>query len=90
MPNINAYIEYLQGLELYQRDKPYRCFFPPRDGFGLDKAWVDNLEFEIHLVDITDTRDLDSRVLLENNGFEVLSHASSVAQFDSAEAIQTA
>jgi hypothetical protein len=74
---------YLQNLELYETEKPYWCFLPPREGFDPHEQRVDNLEFERHEVAITDIRGLRDHVSLENYGFQVLSHDTGVSNFTS-------
>lgn len=78
---------YLRNLKLYETEKPFWCFLPPRDGLDPDKERVDNLEFEEQLVIITDLRGLEKTPRLEENGFEVLWHATSVNSFDTKIAI---
>ncbi|KAL5322283.1 hypothetical protein ACEPPN_010255 [Leptodophora sp. 'Broadleaf-Isolate-01'] len=46
MPQVNATLEYLQNLPLYNEEKPYWCFFAPREGYDLNVQRLDNLEFE--------------------------------------------
>lgn len=79
---------YLQDLELYETEKPYWCFLPPKKGFDPDKQRVDNLEFEGHNVAISDIRDLAGDVSLENYGFQVLSHDTEISAFTSADAVE--
>lgn len=79
---------YLQDLELYETEKPYWCFLPPKKGFDPDKQRVDNLEFEGHNVAISDIRGLAGDVSLENYGFQVLSHDTEISAFTSADAVE--
>lgn len=85
MPAVQANIEYLQRLELYQHEKPYWCFLPPHDGFDPDAQRVDNLEWEDHSnITIDDIRESPSRFKIDGCGFEVLDHESAFSKFESA------
>lgn len=80
---------YLQGLELYETEKPYWGFFPPDEGFDPDKQRRDNLEFEGHHVAISDIRGLKGDVSPENYGFQVLSHDTQISALTSADAVES-
>jgi hypothetical protein len=83
MPAVQASLEYLQKLPLYEVEKPYWCFFQPHDGFDPDAQRVDNLEFEGYPgINIEDIRELDSPVKIDDCGFEVLQHQSRFSSFD--------
>ena len=85
MPAVQASIEYLQKLPLYEEEKPFWCFLPPRDGFDPDKQRVDNLEWEEHPnILIRDIRESKSQFKIDDCGFEVLDHQSDIAIFKSA------
>jgi len=85
MPAVKASIEYLQKLPLYEKEKPFWCFLPPRDGFDPDKQRVDNLEWEDHPdILIQDIRDRKSQFKIDDCGFEVLNHRSDISNFKSA------
>jgi hypothetical protein len=87
MPTVQATIEYLQKLPLYEEEKPYWCFLPPKDGFDPDAQRVDNLEFEEHSnIIIQDLRELDEAPKIDDHGFEVLKHESKFILFDHADA----
>ncbi|RDW56346.1 hypothetical protein BP5796_13251 [Coleophoma crateriformis] len=65
MPTLTSSIEYLQGLPLYDVEKPYWCMLTPREGFDPDKQRLDNLEFETrHGITITDIREADEKPTL--------------------------
>lgn len=77
MPDIEAQIEYLQKLELYETEKPYYCMLAPRDGFDPDAQRLDNLEYEVHSnITITDMRKSLADITLEEYGFQVVPHES--------------
>jgi len=85
MPAVQASIEYLQKLPLYETEKPFWCFLPPRDGFDPDKQRVDNLEWEDHSnITIQDIRETKGHFKIDECGFEVLDHRSDVSDFKSA------
>lgn len=87
MPSVQATIEYLQNLPLYEQEKPYWCFLPPSDDFDPDTQRVDNLEFEEHPnIPIQDIRELDVAPRIDDYGFEVLNHESRFMRFDDADA----
>jgi hypothetical protein len=87
MPTVQATIEYLRKLPLYEEEKPYWCFLPPKDGFDPDTQRVDNLEFEEHSnITVQDLRDLDEAPRIGDYGFEVLKHESKFMHFDAADA----
>ncbi|KAL5322242.1 hypothetical protein ACEPPN_010214 [Leptodophora sp. 'Broadleaf-Isolate-01'] len=75
MPQVNATLEYLQNLPLYDVEKPYWCFFAPRDGFDPNLQRLDNLEFEAHEnIPINDLRDLTKKADINECGFQVVPH----------------
>jgi hypothetical protein len=83
MPTVQAGLEYLQKLPLYETEKPYWCFLPPHDGFDPDAQRVDNLEFEDYPgIKIEDIRELSGPVKIDDCGFEVLKHQSRFSSFD--------
>jgi hypothetical protein len=86
MPAVQASIEYLQKLALYDEEKPYWCFLPPSEDFDPDAQRVDNLEFEDYPdIQIEDIRELSEAPKIDDSGFEVLSHQSKFSSFDQAE-----
>jgi hypothetical protein len=89
MPAVQATLEYLQKLPLYEEEKPYWCFLPPHEGFDPDALRVDNLEFENHSdIKIEDIRELGQEVTIDNWGFEVLQHQSEFTCFDRADDVE--
>ena len=77
MPAVQATIEYLEDLPLYETEKPYWCLLPPHEDFDPNKHRVDNLEFELRPnITISDIRDAKEDLTLETSGFQVLSHHS--------------
>lgn len=83
MPAVLATLDYLQNLPLYEDVKPYCGFRPPQDGFDPDVDRFDNLEFEERSnIPIENIRELDRNFLIDDCGFEVISHQSNVVQFD--------
>lgn len=86
MPSVQASIEYLQKLSLYDEEKPYWCFLPPSEDFDPDEQRVDNLEFEDYPdIQIQDIRDFDKAPKIDDSGFEVLNHQSKFSKFDRAD-----
>jgi hypothetical protein len=89
MPAVQATLEYLQKLPLYDKEKPYWCFLPPHQGFDPDAQRVDNLEFEDHPdIKIEDIRGLSDGIKIDDCGFEVLQHQSKFARFDQADDVE--
>jgi len=89
MPSVQATLEYLQRLPLYDEEKPYWCFLQPHEGFDPDTQRVDNLEFEDHSnIKIGDIRELDEPVKIDDCGFEVLEHHSKFTRFDEANQVE--
>jgi hypothetical protein len=77
MPDIEATIEYLQNLPLYETEKPYYCLLAPHDGFDPNAQRLDNLEYETHSnIKISDMRPLLSDITIEESGFQVIPHQS--------------
>jgi hypothetical protein len=84
MPEISASIEYLQKLDLYQKEKPYYCLLAPHNGFDPDAQRLNNLEFEQRPdITVTDIRNLNHS--WTENGFQVLQHRSEALPLDSSE-----
>lgn len=82
MPAVQASLEYLQDLPLYEHEKPYWCFLSPTEGFDPDIQRVDNLEFETRPnISIHNIRDLEQKPKIGECGFEVLSHKSAFSGF---------
>jgi len=89
MPSVQASLEYLQKLALYEEEKPYWCFLQPSEGFNPDLERVDNLEFEEHSgMKINDIRVQGKEFKFDDCGFEVLSHSSKFSRFDEANDVQ--
>jgi len=88
MPAVQACLEYLQKLPLYEEEKPYWCFLTPREGFDPDKQRVDNLEFEAHEdITIRDIRESSDKISLEECGFQVIPHQAKNLSFENTEAV---
>ncbi|KAH9205980.1 hypothetical protein DL95DRAFT_489082 [Leptodontidium sp. 2 PMI_412] len=89
MPQVNATLEYLQNLPLYGEEKPYWCFFAPREGLNLNVQRLDNLEFEAREnIPINDLRHTSKKADINEYGFQVVSHLSKFSSFDSSEKIK--
>ncbi|KAI9881843.1 MAG: hypothetical protein M1823_006445, partial [Watsoniomyces obsoletus] len=87
MPEVEASLEFLARLPLYETEKPYLML--PQKGSGLDPddTRLDNLEFERHdHVIIKDMRGEDY-VSIDSCGFEVYRHSSCFSSFNSVEDI---
>jgi hypothetical protein len=88
MPAVQASLEYLQKLPLYEEEKPYWCFLAPREGFDPDKQRVDNLEFEAHGdIIIQDIRESSAKISLDECGFQVIPHETKSLSFETVEAV---
>jgi hypothetical protein len=88
MPAVQASLEYLQNLPLYDEEKPYWCFLTPREGFDPDKQRVDNLEFEAHKnIIIQDIRESSTEISLEECGFQVIPHKTKYLSFETADVV---
>jgi hypothetical protein len=86
MPSVKASLDYLQRLPLYETEKPYWCFLPPREGFDPDKQRVDNLEFEERSdITIHDIRELENSPDIEDSGYQIFKHQSKFSRFDQAD-----
>ncbi|KAH6690761.1 hypothetical protein BKA61DRAFT_715482 [Leptodontidium sp. MPI-SDFR-AT-0119] len=90
MPQVQATLEYLQQLPLYEQEKPYWCFLPPHDGYDPNLQRVDNLEFEEHEgILIEDLREFENPLPhVDNYGFQVLLHRSNFARFKTAQDVE--
>ncbi|KAH7348887.1 hypothetical protein BKA65DRAFT_584780 [Rhexocercosporidium sp. MPI-PUGE-AT-0058] len=89
MSQVCATLEYLQGLPLYDTEKPYWCFVAPREGFDPNLQRLDNLEFEAREnIAIQNLRDSTTKADLNECGFQVVSHQSSFSHFKHIEDIQ--
>ena len=89
MPDIDASIEYLQKLKLYETEKPYYCLLAPHDGFDPDAQRLDNLEYEEHRnITITDMRNSLEDITIEECGFQVVPHQSEALALNTREEIE--
>ncbi|KAH6690775.1 hypothetical protein BKA61DRAFT_715511 [Leptodontidium sp. MPI-SDFR-AT-0119] len=89
MPQVNATLEYLQNLPLYGEEKPYWCFFAPREGLNLNVQRLDNLEFEAREnIPINDLRHTSKKADINECGFQVVSHLSKFSSFNNTEKIE--
>src|ERR1700709_802320 len=85
MPSVQASIEYLQKLPLYEDEKPYWCFLPPHEGFDPDAQRVDNLEWEDHSnITVQDIRESANGFKIDECGFQVFDHESEFMKFEKA------
>ena len=86
MSPVRATLEYLQKLPLYEHEKPYWCFLPPKEGYDPDQQRVDNLEFEDHTdIIIHNIRNSKTEPRIGECGFEVFDHQSKFSAFPKAE-----
>ena len=82
MPNVQASIEFLADIPLYEYEKPYLALLPPQEGFDPNEERMDNLEWETHdQLCIADIRGREDDFKLEECGFQVAHHASQVPHF---------
>ena len=83
MPDIQASLEFLADIPLYEEEKPYLALLPPHHGFNPDIKRMDNLEWETHSdITIKDIRDSCDRYTIDECGFQVLEHSSKATGFD--------
>ncbi|KAI9817881.1 MAG: hypothetical protein M1827_001000 [Pycnora praestabilis] len=77
MPHIQASLDFLADIPLYDYEKPYLALLPPQEGFDPDSERTDNLEWETHSdITITDIRGNFNLYTIEECGFQVVHHAS--------------
>ena len=82
MPDVEASLDFLARLQLYETEKPY--VFLPLKSLGLDpdETRLDNLEFESHEhIPIRDMRDVPD-LSIDTNGFEYYAHETNFRKFD--------
>ncbi len=82
MPNVEAKMDFLARIPLYQTEKPY--VFLPLKSLGLDpdEIRLDNLEFESHEhIAIQDMRKIPE-LSVDSYGFEYHSHETKYQKFD--------
>jgi hypothetical protein len=83
MPDIQANLEFLANLPLYETEKPYLALVPPRPDFDPDTERMDNLEWETHTdITITDIRGQIDILTIDKCGFQVMQHSTGVKEFD--------
>jgi hypothetical protein len=80
MAIITATLKYLQWQDLYRSEKPFICFVDI-PAHAEDKR-DNNLVFEDRQTLINDVRSSDIDFSLDNNGFMLRSHTSTVSSFD--------
>ena len=81
MPSIQADIEFLAALPLYEYEKPYLCLLPPDENIDPDEVALTNLEYEKHTnITINDMRE-HPELKMEECGFEYVESLSSCLQF---------
>ena len=82
MPDIEARMEFLARLPLYESEKPYLLLPLKASGLDPDETRLDNLEFESHgNILVKDMRHM-ADLSIESNGFEYHSHETNVRCFD--------
>ena len=87
MPDVEAQMEFLARLPLYESEKPYLLL--PLKGSGLDpdEIRLDNLEFESHdHINIKDMRQAPG-LSIDTSGFEFYQHDTAFRTFESSEDI---
>ena len=89
MPDIQANLEFLADIPLYETEKPYLALVPPRPGFDPNTERMDNLEWETHSgIAITDIRGQSDTLTIDKCGFQVMQHSTRVTEFDRAEELR--
>ena len=89
MPDIQASLEFLANIPLYEKEKPYLALLPPHPGFDPDAERMDNLEWETRPdITITDIRDRFDGFTIDEYGFQVLHHSSKVTKLDELEELR--
>lgn len=82
MPAVFAALEYLQKLDLYNHEKPYWLYVTPRQELELNTQLVNNLEFETwEGILIQDIRQMHTKADINECGFQVIPHESTVRDF---------
>jgi len=69
---VQAHVDYLKRLPLYQTEKPFQLFIPIEEGATDQRP--SNLEFESRQCTFHDVRNELSSCQLDSEGFEVLRH----------------
>jgi len=89
MPSLETKLSFLANLPLYEEEKPYLVLLPP--DAALDPSVpLSNLAYETHDVCVQDIRpELDSH-RIEDCGFQVLDHESTVVFPENIEAASLA
>lgn len=77
MSSVETHLEYLARIPLYDDEKPFLALTLLEDGHDPDNERLSNLAYETHAVKITDIRTCGD-FLINEAGFQVLKHASSV------------
>ncbi|MCJ1359551.1 MAG: hypothetical protein MMC33_009553 [Icmadophila ericetorum] len=78
MPSVSGELIFLANIPLYEYEKPYLVLLPPSKDATIDPSIPrENLQWENHIIDITDIRGQDE-FSIDRCGFQVLQHASKI------------
>jgi len=88
MPTVKATLKLFKPLDIHKDEKPFICEFNVK---GLPGARPTNVELEPHQVPIHDIRGFERQFTLDQNGFEIVQHETSLAleDFTSPSAIES-
>lgn len=79
MPTVRATLKLFKPLNIHKHEKPFICEFSVK---GLPGARPTNVELEPHQVLIHDIRGFERQFTLDQNGFEIIQHETSLALDD--------
>lgn len=82
MPSVHARLDFLADIPLYRHEKPYVVLLPAHEKRDPDQR-LNNLEWEIHDVLLTDIRGLWDTIDIDRCGFQAVRHKTSSLGFDS-------
>lgn len=89
MPDVQASLEFLADLPLYEHEKPFLALITPHDGFNPDRERMDNLEWENHRdIIIRDIRGQNEPLTVNACGFQVSQHSTRISKFDDPDALR--
>ncbi|KAI5797839.1 hypothetical protein DFH27DRAFT_560449 [Peziza echinospora] len=80
MPNVEANLEFIADLPIYNKEKPFHILKPEDDDPNFDPYANTNLKFESHSVLISDLR--GTQHTLATSGFQVVNHKSQFLELD--------
>ncbi|KAL8797875.1 MAG: hypothetical protein Q9195_000227 [Heterodermia aff. obscurata] len=82
MPSVRARLDFLADIPLYQDEKPYVVLLSVHEKRDPDQR-LNNLEWEVHEVRVTDIRGLWDTIDIDRCGFQAIRHKTASLGFDS-------